>query len=115
MKYLRELQTEDYDIVPLLGRYKGEMHQRYRLTPLAATTNSGIPVKLWISRPVAVWEKAGRTHGPAFGTCGGITLEACFIKEKLVDLLHEARSAEPESVPGDVDFGEEFGISRSFR
>jgi len=115
MKYLRELPAEDHVIVPLLGRYKGEMHKRYHLTPLASRTNSGIPVKLWLERLVEVWKAAGRTHGPAFGTRGGDVLEASFIEEKLVDLLHEIKSVEPESVSGDVDFGEEFGISRSFR
>jgi len=43
-----------------------------------------------------------------------VVLEASFIEEKIVDLLHEIRVAEPSSVPANVDFGEEFGISRSF-
>jgi hypothetical protein len=102
-------------IVPLLGRYKGEMHMRYHLTPLAAMTNSGIQVRVWLNRLVAVWREAGRTHGPAFGTRQGEVLEASFIEEKIVDLLFEIRVANPGVLPADVDFGEEFGISRSFR
>jgi hypothetical protein len=47
-KYLGELESVDHVIVPLLGRYKGEMHKRYHLTPLAATTNSGIQVRAWL-------------------------------------------------------------------
>jgi len=113
-KYLRELPGEDHVIVPLLGRYKREMHQRYHLTPLAATTNSGMPVRYWLVRLAEVWREAGCTHGPAFGTQEGVVLEASFIEEKIVDLLHEIRVAEPSSVPANVDFGEEFGISRSF-
>ena len=114
-KYLRELSAENHVIVPLLGKYKGEMHNRYHLTPLAATTNSGIQVRLLISRLVDVWWNAGRIHGPAFGTRGCEILEASFIEEKIVDLLFEIRAKSPGILPPDVDFGEEFGGSRSFR
>jgi len=114
-KYLRELEWANHVIVPLLGRYKGEMHQRYHLTPLAATTNSGIQVKAWLERLAGVWKEVGRTHGPAFGDRRGEVLEAGFIEGKIVDMLYELRAKSPTLVPQDVDFGEEFGISRSFR
>jgi len=55
VNYLRELPEEDHVIVPLLGLYKGEMHQRYHLTPLALTTDLGIPVRLWLERLAEVW------------------------------------------------------------
>jgi hypothetical protein len=100
--------------LPLLGRYKGEMHQRYHLTPLVATTDSGIPVQLWLERLAEVWRETGRSHGPAFGNQRGEVLEASFIEEKIFDLLFNLRANEPASVPPDEDFGEEFGISRSF-
>jgi hypothetical protein len=114
-KYLRELEWANHVIVPLLGRYKGEMHQRYHLTPLAATTNSGIQVKAWLECLVGVWKEVGQTHGPAFGDRRGEVLEAGFIEGKIVDMLYELRAKSPTLVPQDVDFGEEFGISRSFR
>jgi hypothetical protein len=69
--------------VPLLGRYKGEMHMRYYFTPLAAMTNSGIQVRVWLNRLVAVWLEAGRTHGPAFGTRQGEVLEASLQRKRL--------------------------------
>ncbi len=40
-KYSVELASADHVVVPLLGRYKGEAHHRYHLTPLAAVTDSG--------------------------------------------------------------------------
>jgi hypothetical protein len=114
-KYLRELPAGDHVIVPLLGRYKGEMHNRYHLTPLAASTNSGIQVRCWLERLVGVWRDIGRTHGPAFGTREREVLASGFIEEKIVDLLFEVRAENASILPPDVDFGEEFGISRSFR
>lgn len=82
-KYLRELPGENHVRVPLLGRYKGEMHMRYYFTPLAAMTNSGIQVRVWLNRLVAVWLEAGRTHGPAFGTRQGEVLEASLQRKRL--------------------------------
>jgi hypothetical protein len=114
-KYLQELDGENHVIVPLLGRYKGEMHKRYHLTPLAAVTNSGIQVRLWLKQLTEVWHEAGRTHGPAFGTRQGAVLEASFIEKKNVDLLFAIRASSPGLLPAEMDFGEEFGISRSFR
>jgi len=64
---------------------------------------------------VEVWREAGRTHGPAFGGRRGEVLEAGFIEEKIVDILYELRAKSSGVVPQDVDFGEEFGISRSFK
>jgi len=114
-KYLRELSGENHVIVPLLGKYKGEIHNRYHLTPLAATTDSGIQVRVWLQRLTEVWREAGRSHGPAFGTRHGEVLESSFIEEKIVDLLYELREANPGLLPAEMDFGEEFGVSRSFR
>ncbi len=48
-KYLRSSETpENTVIIPLLGRFKGETGERYHLTPLAATTSSGIRIKHWV-------------------------------------------------------------------
>jgi hypothetical protein len=114
-KYLRELPAENHVIIPLLGKYKGEMHNRYHLTPLAATTNSGIQVRLWLSRLVDVWRSVEHNHGPPFGSREGEILEASFIEEKIVNLLYEIRAVSPGTLPADVEFGEEFRVSRSFR
>jgi len=39
----------DHVIIPLLGRFKGEIGSRYHLTPLATRTSSGIAVREWVS------------------------------------------------------------------
>lgn len=66
-KYLAEISEKPFVIIPLLGKYKGEAHQRYHLTPMAAITGSGIQVRTWIKRLVQVQHEVGRSHGPAFG------------------------------------------------
>ncbi|MFN9979759.1 MAG: hypothetical protein ACK53Y_07590, partial [bacterium] len=56
----------DYVIVPLLGRYKTELGEQYHLTPMVATTRSGIQIKSWIQRLLQEKKEAGVTRGPAF-------------------------------------------------
>lgn len=42
---VKESGKDNYVIIPLLGRFKGETGERYHLTPLAAETKSGLKVK----------------------------------------------------------------------
>jgi len=60
-----------YVIIPLLGRFKNELGNQYHLTPLIATTKSGIPVRIWVQRLVDTRLKEGRRNGPAFGDQAG--------------------------------------------
>jgi len=65
-KYSQELAQADHVIIPLLGKYKGEAHHRYHLTPLSVVTDSGLEIRTWVNRLVQVQMEAGRSHGPAF-------------------------------------------------
>jgi hypothetical protein len=114
-KYEAELSDEDHVIIPLLGMYKGEAHQRYHLTPLAAVTNSGLQVRTWVSRLVQVHREIGRVHGPAFGNRRGETLTSGFVESLLADRLQLIKDTRPGVIPKEVDCYEHFGISRSFR
>jgi hypothetical protein len=53
-KYLDDLKGQNHVIVFFLGRYKGEIHHRYHLTPMAAATDSGLQIRRWLERWVAV-------------------------------------------------------------
>jgi hypothetical protein len=114
-KYCSELQGKDHVIVPLLRRFKGEMHARYHLAPLAAQTDSGLPVRRWIERLVQVREKEGRQHGPAFCDQTGEIAEAYEYESGLISRLLVAQENSPEAIGPEVNITEEFGISRSFR
>lgn len=114
-KYLRDLKGENYVIVPLLGRFKGEQHSRYHLTPLAAETNSGLKVREWIRRLVQVKEDMGRVKGPAFQDAVGGIMSSRVIEGALRERLQYLKEASPGLIPSDVDCFEDFGISRSFR
>jgi len=115
-KYLNSSEVEEGTVViPLLGRFKGETGERYHLTPLAAVTSSGIPVKKWVERLVKIKEKRFCTHGPLFGDDRGSILNSRVIEMGLMDRLQSIKETQPGIIPSDVDVYEDFGISRSFR
>jgi len=113
-KYLGEL-NGDHVIIPLLGRFKGELHSRYHLSPLAAETSSGLKIGLWIERLVDVREKEGRIQGPAFCDKAGRIAKAQDNEKAIMERLQTVHNLVPGLIPGDIEVTEHFGISRSFR
>jgi len=104
-----------YVIVPLLGRFKSELGIAYHLTPLAAKTNSGINVKLWVKRLLAARKEEGRFHGPAFVGSDGNPLKSMDIEAEVLDLLARIQTGFSDLIPSEINVHEEYGISRSFR
>jgi len=114
-KYYAELENENYVIVPLLGKYKGEVHHRYHLTPMAARTDSGLHIRSWIGRLVQVHHEAGRNHGPAFGDRYGERLDSGFVEGLIADQLQIIKDTRPGVIPSEINCYEHFGVSRLFR
>ncbi len=116
-KYLHEDEerVRDHVVIPLLGRFKGELNSRYHLAPLAATTNSGLEVRKWVERLVSVREGEGRVQGPAFCDKYGRIARPKDYELALMERLQAIQSVNPGVIPPDVEVFEHFGISRSFR
>jgi hypothetical protein len=118
IKYCMELKDKgqsDHVIIPLLGRFKGEQNSRYHLAPLAAITNSGLQVKLWVERLVEMRRQEGRLHRPAFCSRHGDIIKPYIYQEAIVERLLCIQAAPSSPIPADLDVMEEFGISRPFR
>ena len=110
--------TEDYVIIPLLGRYKGEDHERFHLTPLASVTDSGLQVQLWVERLIEVRIQRGETQGPAFRDDKGNMTKPKIIEDGLLERLARIQLDQenhPDVIDKAVNVSEEYGISRSFR
>jgi hypothetical protein len=116
-KYLfnQDEPEQDFVIIPLLGRFKGETGDRYHLTPLASETSSGLKVKEWVKRLVFVRESENKVRGPAFCDAQGNIAQSKVYEVALMDRLAYIKSTSPGLIPEDVDIYEDFGISRSFR
>lgn len=116
-KYIKEdpERSRDHVIIPLLGRFKGELHERYHLAPLAATTDSGLEVRRWVERLVQFREEVGRVRGPAFcDQLGGIARSKDY-ELAIIERLQVVQQMHPGAIPQDVELYEHFGVSRSFR
>jgi hypothetical protein len=105
----------DYVIVPLLGHFKTELGEQYHLTPMVATTRSGIQIKSWIQRLLQVKKEAGVNRGPAFvGPFPGGWAYGWYERE-LLEHFHQIQAQRPDIIPAEVAVLEESGLSRSFQ
>jgi hypothetical protein len=102
-------------IVPLLGRFKNEVGAKYHLTPLAATTASGINVRLWVSRLVAVRVQDNHMHGPAFCDLNGHIASSHEYELAILDRIQAVQHRHPTLISADLVVHDAYGISRSFR
>jgi len=82
--HLGELESRDHVIIPLLGKYKGELHHRYHLTPMLATTDH-----FWLERLVRVQHEVGVRHGSAFSDVSGQISSPCFIESVIAERLQQ--------------------------
>jgi hypothetical protein len=109
----------DEVIIPLLGRFKGEHHAKQHLLISCGTTGSGIQVKLWMSRVMAVHKACGRTTGPAFVNSKGYQSVTSDMNDLFLDVLVEIYEEDPKLFGADVsesgDLPDTFNVFRSFR
>ena len=118
IKYKKETDQsgrDDYIILPLLGRFKGETGERYHLTPLAANTKSGIQTGLWIMLLLRMHEKLGNERGPAFIDKYGNRMTSKQMQPIILNALLRVQSKKNHIISPTVEVLEEYGISRSFR
>ena len=106
-------------IVPLLGRFKGEHHSKQHLLLSKGTTGSGIQVRLWIQRVLAVHRSCQRNVGPAFVNAEGLQSSTSEMNELFLEALSGIYNRRPElfgfDVEGVGDLQDKFNVFRSFR
>lgn len=106
-------------IVPLLGRFKGEHHAKQHLLLCCGKTGSGIHVRLWVQRILAVHRSQKRVSGPAFVNIDGQHALTSEMNELFLEALFEIYDRRPELFGYDVesvgDLPDKFNVFRSFR
>ena len=104
-----------YVIIPLLGKVKNEIGERYHLTPLCSTASSGLQVESWVRRLVQCHAQFHRFQGPAFRARSGAPARPPDFELDILDRLHNIQQARPDLISPDVQVYEAYGLSRSFR
>lgn len=102
-------------VVALLGRFKGETGERYHLMPIAATTTSGLEIRLWVGRVITEYQGIGVVNGPMFRDRNGQPMKMKDMEGKFIGRLVDVQDKYPDLIRGDVEVTEEYGLSRSFR
>ena len=106
-------------VVPLLGRFKGEHHAKQHLLISCATTGSGIRVKLWLNRVIAVHRACGRSSGPAFVDVTGYQSTTSDMNALFLEVLSDIYEDNPKLFGLDIsevgDLADKFNVFRSFR
>lgn len=106
-------------IVPLLGRFKGEHHSKQHLLLSKGVTGSGIQVRLWMQRVIAVHKSRQRISGPAFVNSEGFQSSTSEMNDLFLEALVEIYNHRPELFGYDVesalDLQDKFNVFRSFR
>ncbi|KAI2514336.1 hypothetical protein MHU86_229 [Fragilaria crotonensis] len=106
-------------IIPLLGRFKGEDHSSQHLMPCVSVTESGIQVKTWIRRLMAVHRAKGRVVGPMFINDRGVQSSTYEMNSLLIECLTDILEQSPTLFGSDVktaeDLVDKYHVFRSFR
>lgn len=99
---------KDHVVIPLLGRFRGGTGERYHLTPLAASTQSGIELKFWIKLLLGMHSKNKRVRGPAFVDKGGNTMKSKTMQKIILSILEKIKFRRPDLIPESVDAFEDY-------
>ena len=106
---LKERNDGTYQTVGLMGRVKGEVHDRCHLVPCVWTTGSGIPVREILLRHLDLKRRQGITRGPAISDVKGNILKSTEIDEMLLEILEEMYEEDPDGFPAEIDSKEKLG------
>ena len=105
--------------VPLLGRFKGEHYAKQHLLKSCATTGSGIRIKLWLARVMAVHQACDRSTRPAFVNSKGYQSSTSEMNELFLEVLSEIQEDDSRlfrsDIGGEGDLPDKFNVFRLFR
>jgi hypothetical protein len=106
-------------VIPLMGRFKGETGERNVIRVLVEQTKSGLEVRKWTDRLIALLKEENRTAmssvGPAFCDNKGFVLSYQHMNSLFHDELTRIQEAHPELILPDVEVGETYNLFRSLR
>jgi hypothetical protein len=112
--------SADFVIIPLKGQVKGESHTRHHLLHCVNVTDSGINVRAWVRRLMAIHLMRGRVEGPAFvDPTSGIQSSSMDLNDLFMELLVDIYDSHPSLFGVDIysaaDVSDKYHVFRSFR
>ena len=111
--------SNDYIVIALLGRVKGEHHDLAHLIPCVTKTRSGIQMKQIIQDLINIKSINGFRNGPAISDIRGRIFNSSFINDLLVEFLTSIFDENRDLFPGNIlnrdQIKDRYQCFRSFR
>jgi hypothetical protein len=108
-----------YLLIALLGKVKGEHHDRCHLLPSVKDTSSGLKIQAWIHRLMDQKKNIGLIDGPAISDHEGKVMDTRTIDDMLHKCLEDLLEAQPDLFPQGInskdDIREKYQAFRSYR
>jgi hypothetical protein len=103
--------------IPLMlaGRFKWEIGEKLFCQPLAATTKSGIQIRLWFHRMIWTMAKQKVMRGLLFRDKKGKRVSTADVDVALHRILERVQKKWPNVIPDSVDVKKEYSVYRSLR
>jgi hypothetical protein len=112
-------ESHEYFLIPLMGKVKGEHHDRCHLLPFTFRTLLGIEPHMWINRLLCLKEKQGLIDGPAISDAKGRVLNSLTIDQGMHEVLEDLYITDKglfgPSITEKEDISISFHAFRSFR
>ena len=102
-------------VIPLLGRFKNEVGERWHLMLAAERTNSGFEIGKWTRRVAKMLKLEGKTSGPVLCNEDGSLINAYEIDAEFHRQLVKIQEGRPDLLHNRVNVETEFSIFRSLR
>ena len=85
----KHVTMEPHLLVTVMGRFKGEDGDRIYLLPLVNLTSSGIRIRMWLERLVALFKEEGKTNSPDLCDIEGCMLSTAAVEIKFHQVLED--------------------------
>jgi hypothetical protein len=118
LKYLdtgAEDSVRPHAIVPLLGRLKSEIGERYHMQVMARVTQSGMHAGIWCDRMGALLVGRKKTNGFMFGDKNGKQRKIGYYDDEFHERLVRVRMSNPSFFEPGISIPECYSLRRSLR
>ena len=102
-------------VLPLRGKFKGEIGESFHFVAVTAKSNSGLAIGKWLERGITFRERRGVIRGYFFTNNKGGRMKSKDLEVDILDRIAVIQRRYPDLIRPGVEVHEEYGLSRSFR
>ena len=105
----------NYEVLPLIGRLKGDNGEDYHPVVVTARTKSGLQIKKWLRRSLEWKGRREIMRGFLFVDDKGRRASLKDFESEILGRIARVQFFFPRLIVSSIDVEEEYGLTRSFR